>query len=122
MGNKVGRPTKYTEELGEQVIDLMYEGFSIVEVCHELRISKQTFYNWCESHPEFLDSKEKGVDFSEGYWVKLGRTKLSDGTFNYTGWYMNMKNRFNWADKKESTVNHNGALSILNLDPLEGEE
>ena len=122
MENKVGRPTKYNEELGKQVIDLMYQGFSIIEVCHELRISKQTFYDWCERHSEFLDAKQKGVDFSEGWWTKQGRENLRDGTFNYTGWYMNMKNRFKWADRQDSTVSHNGSLNILNLDPLEDEE
>ena len=98
---EVGRPSKYKEEFNQKVIDLMREGCSIAEVCFELEICKQTFYNWCDENEEFLDSKKKGVDYSEGWWMKQGRKSLKDQSFNYTGWYMNMKNRFNWADKKE---------------------
>tara|TARA_R110000772_G_C13306320_1_gene439381 strand:+ start:2218 stop:2583 length:366 start_codon:yes stop_codon:yes gene_type:complete len=95
------RPTKYTTELGEQVIELMYQGLSIEEVCYELKICKQTFYNWCEQHPEFLDSKKKGLDFSQGWWMKQGRVNLENQKFNSTLFYMNMKNRFGWTDKQQ---------------------
>ena len=95
------RPTKYTKELGEKLEDLMYKGLSIEEVCHELRICKQTLYNWCEKHPEFLDSKKRGEDWSKGWWMKQGRVNLENDDFSPTLFYMNMKNRFGWSDKQE---------------------
>jgi len=98
------RPTKYNADFADTVVTLMKEGASIVEICLELNICKQTFYNWCKEHEEFLDSKKKGVDFSEGWWMKKGRLNLENKDFSYTGWYMNMKNRFGWADKTENTT------------------
>jgi hypothetical protein len=102
----MSRPTKYKEEYNQKILDLMKEGCSIAEICLELDICKQTFYNWCEQNKEFLDSKKKGEDFSEGWWMKQGRLNLTNKDFSYTGWYMNMKNRFGWRDKSEIENTH----------------
>ena len=112
-----GRPTKYNSEFPAKVEAFMKEGYSIVEICLELNICKQTFYNWCEEHEAFLDSKKKGVDFSEGWWMKQGRENLKKGDFNYTGWYMNMKNRFGWADKTENKDTIEDKAALLKLLP-----
>lgn len=101
--SKGGRPTKYNEDYGYKVVELMKEGCSIAEICLELDICKQTFYNWCEENKEFLDAKKKGQFFSEGWWMKQGRINLMNKDFSYTGWYMNMKNRFGWTDRVDQT-------------------
>jgi hypothetical protein len=92
----------------------MYEGMSIEEVCYELQVCKQTFYNWCDKYPELMDAKKRGTDFSCGWWMKKGRENLNDNKFNSTLWYMNMKNRFNWADNQKTDITSQGK-PIINL-------
>ena len=101
-----GRPTSYKPEMCEKVIALMKDGHSKTVVAAELDICKDTFYRWCDPDgdsyiQEFSDSVKKGVSLSEAWWEKEGHLALRDDKFNSTLWYMNMKNRFNWADKKE---------------------
>lgn len=103
--NKGGRPSKYEEIFCEKVVELMREGASIAEIAFELEVSKNTLYQWMEKNREFQDAINKGRDFSEGWWCKKGRKNIENKEFNSTLWYMNMKNRFGWADKTES--NHN---------------
>jgi len=97
-----GRPTKYDPKIADTVIDLMKQGASIEEICLELDICRQTFLNWCDEHPEFLEARKKAEDFSKGWWLKNGRVNLENKDFSATLWYMNMKNRFGWADKQET--------------------
>lgn len=106
----MGRPSKYKPEIAEQIIAMMKEGMSIEEVCLELNIAKQTFYNWCDKHVELLDAKKEGVDFAQGWWMKQGRIALRDKDFNATLFYMNMKNRFGWRDRQE--IDHSGNVQV----------
>jgi transposase len=108
-----GRPTKYKKIYAKRLVDLMREGASIEEVCYELNIGKQTLYDWVEKYPEFSDAKKRGVELSKAWWMRQGRTKLENKNFNYTGWYMNMKNRFGWSDK---TVNENKNTEVHKVD------
>lgn len=103
---KVGRPTKYNPKYCDTVIKEMSEGASLTEVAGELGICKDTLYQWQKEHSEFSDAIKKGVQLSEQWWQKVGRKSLWDKEFNYTGWYMNMKNRFGWTDKQN--VQHTG--------------
>lgn len=107
------RLTEYRPETQlPRIVELMSEGASIVEVMADLRLCRKTWYNWIDdaSKPEFKEAAELGNLLSEAWWQRNGRTNLGNPQFSYTGWYMNMKNRFGWADKQET---HNtGSMTV----------
>ncbi len=103
--NKMGRPTLYSPELCEKAIEYLKEGASIEELGLELDVGYTTIYRWMEQHEDFRQAVKKGREYSQGWWMKEAREALRDGKFNSTLWYMNMKNRFGWSDKQESTHN-----------------
>ena len=106
---------KYKPEMCEQVVTMMDEGASLVEVAAELGIHRDTLYEWIKKkgkyyNPEFAQAVSVGIQKSEAWWEKVGRTNLENKDFNYTGWYMNMKNRFKWRDKQEHE--HTGGVTV----------
>ena len=110
-----GRPTKYTDEMPDRVVDMMADGASITEVAAALGVSKETVYQWEKdpSKPDFSDALKRGRELSEAWWTSQGRTQLWEKNFNHVLWYMNMKNRFGWRDKQE--VEHSGKM-VVNFD------
>jgi len=54
--NKGGRPTDYTPEMGEQILDLMNSGLSLAASAAEINVHRQRVYEWMERHPEFADT------------------------------------------------------------------
>ena len=110
--NKEGRPSKYKEEYNLIVLDMFKEGCSISEIALDLDISRQTIYYWAENIPEFSYTLKKGLEYSQGWWEKQGRTALYSNNdpmsskINPAMWFMNMKNRFreDWKDKHEVEV------------------
>ena len=109
-------PTKYRESFNETAIELMSEGASKTEICAELEICWDTMIDWCNRESprfkeKFSESIKKGELLSQAWWEREGRTNLKDRDFNYTGWFMNMKNRFRksnvpWSDNTE--IKHTG--------------
>ena len=101
-----GRPTKYKSEYCELLIQHMAEGMSYEAFAGhpDVAVSKQTIYDWEKEHPDFLDAKKKGFQLCQYAWEQAGAIRaLKDKDFSWVGWYMNMKNRFRWRDKVETS-------------------
>lgn len=109
--SKIGRPPKDLSELPDgwynEVLELYSEGASDVEVKSLIynwlgSFSNDLWDRWIRDEPQFSETIKTGKLLSESWWYKNGRRNLQNKDFNYTGWYMNMKNRFGWSDKQET--------------------
>ena len=125
---KMGRPLITVNDLPkkwkENMISESAEGASIIELSVDLEISRDTFYALSERDDDFSDTVKKCKTLSEAWWVRKGRKNLDNKEFSYTGWYMNMKNRFNWADKQETkhTGDLNTTVTLFTLPDNERDE
>jgi hypothetical protein len=107
--SEVGRPKEDLSSLPKDwyllVLDLYKEGASDVEIkslIYEWRgsFSNDLWDRWIKDYPEFSETIKTGKILSESWWHLNGRTNLTNKDFNYTGWYMQMKNRFGWKDSQ----------------------
>ena len=101
---KVGRPTDYREEYCEKLIEHMKGGLSFESFGGIVGCSKQTLYDWLKAHKEFLDSYKKAQSYCLLHWEEMGHDMVLAGQGNATTWIFNMKNRFDWKDKKDVTT------------------
>lgn len=105
-----GRPLvgleSFPDKWYDEVLELYSEGASDVEVKALIYSWRGSFSNdlWdrlLKDEEQFSETIKNGRLLSEAWWTKNGRSNLQNKDFSYTGWYMNMKNRFGWADKQE---------------------
>ena len=113
----------------DQIIAEYSEGASDVEIKAMVYKWRKSFSNdlwdrWMKEEPEFSETIKIGRLLSETWWNKTGRKNLGTKEFSYTGWYMNMKNRFGWSDKVQQETKTESKLNITvskDLDKLLGE-
>ena len=121
-----GRPLITLKDLPKDwensIIELSKKGASIVELAVELDISRNTLKALTERDGYFLNTIKKCKIYCEAWWLSKGRTELENKDFSYTGWYMNMKNRFGWADKKEIKEEVKKEVTTFNIDNLSLDE
>jgi len=102
--------TSLPENWYNHILDLYKDGASDVEVKALIYEWRGTFSNdlwnrWLKEEEEFSQTIKIGKILSEAWWCKNGRTNLENKDFSFTGWYMNMKNRFKWTDRQDTTTN-----------------
>lgn len=109
---EVGRPKEpliLWEGWAQEVLALYEVGASDVEIKALIWKRRGSFSNdlwdrWLKEEAEFSETIKVGKMLSEAAWTKQGRENLKVKEFNYVGWYMNMKNRFNWSDKTQQEI------------------
>jgi len=112
-----GRPKDTLDSLGKgwelKILNLYENGASDVEIKAFIWKKRKAFSNslwnrWMDEEEEFSTTIKMGRELSRCWWENMGRTQLmvdNDAPkLNATLWYMNMKNRFGWADRQESTI------------------
>lgn len=118
----VGRPkediTSLPEAWASDVLSIYRDGGSDVEVkalIHEWRgsFSNDLWDRWLLEEPQFSETIKVGKMLAEAWWSKQGRTNLTAKDFNYTGWYMNMKNRYGWRDRTDLTSDDKALTTAL---------
>lgn len=113
----IGRPTKYKPEYCQMLIDHMAEGYSFESFGGVIEVSEKTLYNWEVEFPEFLHSKNIGVQKSMIWWEKVGRKGMMNEIpfFNDRIWRLNMINRFRskWIDGTKNENNDKVKTEIV---------
>jgi hypothetical protein len=115
MAGKVGQPTKYHEGVPQIVIDNMKQGLSIDACCGILGVTRKTFYSWIETHSELAEAVEHGKIMCQVFWEKLGIMGASGKIpgFNAASYIFNMKNRFKWTDRQETTHEAGASIKVV---------
>lgn len=70
-----GRPTDYDPWMCEEVVEFGRLGMEVVEFAVELRVTRQTLYNWADQHAEFFDALTRAREASEAFWVRSIRSQ-----------------------------------------------
>ena len=99
--------------------DIYENGGSDVEIANALRISMREFLKMEKEIPTFARFVELGRTMSQSWWYSRGRKNLANKEFNTALYNFNMKNRFGWADKVETSSNP--ADDTLNADQMKSE-
>ena len=111
-----GRPLKtindFPKDWEERIIELSNEGASITEIACYLEISKNTLKALTDRDEIFLTAIKKCKQLCETWWEKKGRKNMENKDFNSTLWYMNMRNRFGWADKQITENKNESTLTV----------
>ena len=126
MSDKIkGRPKepfKPWSDWQDDILNLYSEGASDVEIrglIIENTKDRETLHfdlwtRWLDEEQLFSETIKNGRQLSQIWWERNGRVNLKESAFNSTLWYMNMKNRFGWADRQE--INANVKQQVTDLD------
>ena len=98
--SKIGRPTKYSPEIGEIVFGLMDDGLSVVQVARKLNVSRSTIYKWADDNTEFSDTFTRAREAGEAHWeykfTAMMQSRASDSSQSLIKLYF--ANRFKWSE------------------------
>lgn len=102
----MGRPSDYDPAYCDLLAEHYRDGYSFESFGGVVGVSKQTLYNWCEAHPEFLDAKKTYETASQLAWEKRLRSLATSGEGNATAIIFGLKNRApdNWRDVKATEL------------------
>jgi transposase-like protein len=103
----IGRPTLYQPEMGDRIIAMGAEGYTVVEMAVELGITKSSLYKYVEDHEEFSDAFTRARELAEAFHAKNFRTQcgLPQAVFNANGYAKFMGICFkDWRDPTKVEV------------------
>ncbi len=120
----MARPTEYTQEHCNTVIEAGKLGKSVAWMASELDVNKDTIYEWAKVHPEFSDALTRAKAHAQRWWEDMGQVNMlmpqGSGTFNASVWSRSMAARFpeDWRENKgvELTGANGGPVQVERIE------
>ncbi len=109
---KVGRPTKYTPEMPDRVLECLSEGKSVAQFARDLGVTRSTIYEWAHTRPEFSDALSRAQENSEAAWMDRIEAMMTSRDVNVPLVKLYLANRFGWSDKTETAITGSGGGPI----------
>ena len=102
----------------EVILGMYSEGASDIEVMRQIwewrgSFSKDLWERWIKEEASFKEVISMGNILSQAWWEMNGRKNIANKGFNSVLWYMNMKNRFGWADTQ--SIEHKGSIEHVGV-------
>jgi hypothetical protein len=101
-----GRPSSYDPSYCDKVIEYGKAGKSITWMAATIGVTRQTFFNWADTHPEFLDALTRAKELAQLWWEDAGQMGMTSDKFNSSVWSRSMAARFpeDWREKTSTEV------------------
>ncbi len=113
----MGTPNKYQKEMCIRAEQVLANGESLAAICAELDISRTTLYEWRDTHIEFKNAIDRGLQKAQRVWEKIGRNGIEGNyeKFNGAPWIFTMKNRFrdDYKEDKEAKPENKSVIEML---------
>lgn len=110
----IGRPTDFTPEMGEQILVLMEQGFSLAAAASQINIHRQRVYEWMERHPEFADTIRLAQVKRQFFLEKRLLTADQGPVVTSTIFALKNAGPDDWRDKQE--IDHSGEVKYTKVE------
>jgi hypothetical protein len=107
-----GRPTKYTEQNVNRILDALRGGNTRRASCAAGNISQDTFANWLRDHSAFSDAVEK----AEGEAELRNLAVIQDATkttWQAAAWWLERKHKQEWSSRVEQTGADGSPVKVI---------
>jgi len=115
--------TKYNDERPAQVIEMMSKGLLDCHICAQWGISRETFYEWVRTKPEFKAAYEEGIAKAEAKFLQFAMERMEAGDDKgYKYWISIMNNKFGssgWARDNKGGDTKNTQININNMNVIQ---
>jgi transposase len=135
----VGRPTKLTQELQDEIVQWLKAGNYVETVCHLVGINKSTFYDWLKQGArakrssnrmyQFSNAVKKAMAFSESADLALIQKASISGTWQASAWRLERRYPQRWGRKDvigqvdlSSTENESSTPGKIDLNALSSDK
>ena len=116
---KIGRPTKYNDDMLPKLIEYGKKGYTLTMMAVELGINKDTLYEWIKKDGPhynkcFSDVFTTAMELSQAFMEKQGLENMANPKFNSGTFKFWMQRRFlkDWGDVPQININHNTSQEL----------
>src|SRR5699024_12536532 len=99
---KEGEPRKYTSSMPKKALDIIgSRGKSITQFARDMRVTRETVYEWARVHKEFSDALQRAKQWSEAHWEDKMESMMYDREANAPLAQLYLVNRFGWTGQTQ---------------------
>ena len=97
-----GQPTKYKPEYINLLQEYFLQGKTVTQFAKDIRVDRDSIYNWAKEHPDFFGALSRGKQFREGFWQDWIMQNLDNPKVNANLFKLFAANTMGWSDKTEN--------------------